>query len=135
MLSGSPLKAAISTDNGSLVEWLLDHGADVNYGGGVELFWGSSDVGSPLMIAASLGNLEIVDRLLRAGAEVNLRFEENTMEPATALEAACKAGSVAVVNGCYSAVRPSRQTTGRTAANRPYFGLSRQIHWRKSLYY
>lgn len=96
---GSPLNAAISTDNVPLTDWLLNHGADVNYGGESvsTLSAHMQDIASPLMLAASKGNLGLVNRLLQAGAEVNRRYEGYAMIPKTALEFACREGQVSVV--------------------------------------
>lgn len=92
---GSPLQAATFMADDSTVEWLLEHGANVNYGGGCGGLCSRCE--SPLFIASSQGNVNLVDRLLEAGAEVNQRTENRFALAVTPLEAACKEGHITVV--------------------------------------
>ncbi len=61
---GTALIAAVNRDYPDWVQWLLEHGADVN---------GESRAGeTPLMAAAAVGNAEITKLLLARGAKVNV---------------------------------------------------------------
>lgn len=97
-LLGSPLQAATFMASHTAVEWLLEHGANVNYGGGHggRCF----ECGPPLVIASSQGNVHLVDRLLEAGADVNQRTGKHygfRGQVTTPLEVACEKGHIAVV--------------------------------------
>lgn len=96
---GSPLQAAIYMENDTTVEWVLKHGANVNYGGGCGGYPSCTRCGPPLLIASSQGNVNLVDRLLEAGAEVNQQAERvcGGWRTSTALEGACLEGHVSVV--------------------------------------
>lgn len=64
-----PLHAASATGHVDVLQWLLDHGADVNPRRGFP-FW------TPLHQAAFSGELTAVQALLKHGAEVNARDKE-----------------------------------------------------------
>ncbi|KAI0161909.1 ankyrin repeat-containing domain protein [Hypoxylon sp. FL1284] len=69
-LSASAIAAATKSLNMVMLNWLLDHGADVNRvhdGDGAR-----RDDGIPLTIAAGAGRADMVRKLLEAGALVNL---------------------------------------------------------------
>ncbi len=62
-VSETVLKAAARHGHADIVEYLIDHGADVNIEGG-EL--------SPLMAAAMNGRTDLVDLYIRKGAKINI---------------------------------------------------------------
>ncbi|KAL2288601.1 hypothetical protein FJTKL_03959 [Diaporthe vaccinii] len=64
---GSALALAVSSRQGDVVRWLLDHGADVN----LSLRHGWH--GSALIAAVSSGEMEMVKMLCDSGANVNLQ--------------------------------------------------------------
>lgn len=68
-VSSSPLLAACQQSNTVLVDWLLAHGADVDFCESRDLMGAT---GPALVTCSEKGHLEMVDRLLRAGADVNL---------------------------------------------------------------
>jgi Ankyrin repeats (3 copies)/Ankyrin repeat len=85
---GSPLQAAASNGNGRIVQFLLDHGANVNIHGE-----GEEKYGHALYNASRDGHERIVRLLLNSGADVNQQGGEFN----TALLAAIYKGNKSIV--------------------------------------
>jgi ankyrin repeat protein len=83
------LNAAAFEDHEPIVNFLIDHGADINHESGY--------CGSPLSSAAAAGNGSMVRLLIEKGAKINKTALSRSSGPKTALEAACWGGHEDVV--------------------------------------
>lgn len=79
---GSALALAVSSRQGDVIRWLLDHGADVN------LSLRNGWHGSALIAAVSSGEMEMVKMLCDSGANVNLQTRAGDYGSALASAAA-----------------------------------------------
>jgi len=79
----TPLQIAIYNSFNSLIEFLLDNGADPNFFDGEQ---------TPLYMATLYKNTKVVSLLIKRGANVNLRNSDGT----TALQGACWGGIVEI---------------------------------------
>ncbi|KAK3688801.1 ankyrin repeat-containing domain protein [Podospora appendiculata] len=83
---GNALTAAAYDGTLSIVQALLDAGADIN-----------SPNGWALQTAAAEGHKDVVEELLRRGADPNACTTNERFPPGTALQAACEAGKADIV--------------------------------------